>query len=109
MVYFVLLYWLVVIARLGCEKHVALLLRQNANNVIPSSLAKSTANEDGADMAARNGILALKHLMTISYETRPLTVIHDAACSFSDRIRSPITLSIALCLPISSIEQSISP
>ena len=32
---------------------------------MPNSLAKSTASEEGAETAAKNGIFALKHLIII--------------------------------------------
>ncbi len=48
---------------------------------MPHSLAKSTANELGADTAAIAGILAMKHLAMISYEIRPLTRIIAGAFS----------------------------
>ena len=70
---------------------------------IPNSFAKSTANEEQAETAITVGIFAIKAFEMISYETRPLTNIQLAFFKVLFKSSSPITLSTALCRPISSL------
>ena len=63
----------------GFEYIVNFVFLQKAINVMPASSAFSIAKEDGAETAARKGILANRVLFTISNEMRPLTVIHLAS------------------------------
>jgi hypothetical protein len=78
--------------------------------VRPAWLARSTASEDGAETAASTGIPAITAFCVSSKEARPLTssTVPDSGIrSFSTA--QPMTLSTALCLPMSSRTTSMVP
>ena len=64
----------------------------------------------GAPIAIRTGIPALRALCTSSNDNLPENSINDSTNAFlEDKSTFPTSLSIALCLPISSAEKSSSP
>jgi len=76
--------------------------------LIPSARAQSAAKVEHAPMLAITGILALEALATMSHPHRPLSNNIWASCSAMSS-DLPITLSTALCRPISSAKQEINP
>ena len=78
--------------------------------MIPDSSASETASDDGADTAASTGIPASSAFWVNSNDARPLTSSTDAlsgtrSCSSAQ----PMTLSTALCRPMSSRTTSMVP
>src|SRR5437764_845961 len=66
--------------------------------------AISIASVEGAETKATIGILAESAFCMISKDARPLTrSMHEASGSSRSRKARPITLSTALCRPISSL------
>ncbi len=80
--------------------------RRNPTSVSPSSAARSTASDEGAETAASNGIPAIAAFCTSSNDARPLTIsaVPDSGTS-PPRVAQPTTLSTALWRPTSSRRQ----
>ena len=80
----------------------------NENILMPSERAQSAASEDDAPILAITGMFALEALATISQPHRPLSnKIWLLVCPNSNDF--PMTLSTALCRPMSSAKQIIEP
>ena len=71
---------------------------------MPKSLANFTPMLVGADLEIIIGILLLATLSSISEEILPLVITRRSSVGISFRRHSPKILSMALCLPISSLK-----
>ncbi len=74
---------------------------------MPDVSAISIARVVGAALLATIGMPHLEHFEIISEERRQLTSINFFLKEISLRIEYPVTLSTALCLPISSAKARI--
>ena len=75
---------------------------------MPKSLANLTPRLVGADLEIIIGIFLLATLSNISEEILPLVIIIRSSVAISFRMHSPKILSMALCLPISSLKTRMS-
>ena len=76
--------------------------RTNPTSVINASLAISTASEVAQDRETSMEMPDLQALVTISLDSLPVVIMKQLAGSARPSRHPPITLSTALCLPISS-------